>query len=107
MIWITGDTHGEFQRIRYPKGFSWLRNNERKPTENDYLIICGDFGGIWYDDEREIEQISRLLDNQPFKILYVTGNHENYDAYKKMPITEWNGGKIQKITDNVYRLMNG
>ena len=42
MIYITGDIHGEY----------WSCDNSYFPeqdemTKNDYLIICGDFGGIW------------------------------------------------------------
>ena len=38
MIYVTGDTHGEFERLgskHFPGG------------PGDYLIICGDFGGVW------------------------------------------------------------
>lgn len=38
MICVTGDTHGEFERLgskHFPGG------------PGDYLIICGDFGGVW------------------------------------------------------------
>ena len=38
MIYITGDTHAEFKRFS-KKVFD--------ATENDYVIICGDFGGVW------------------------------------------------------------
>lgn len=40
MIYITGDTHAEFSR------FSTKRFPEQKEmTKDDYVIICGDFGG--------------------------------------------------------------
>ena len=38
MIYLTGDTHAEFNRFS-KKIFD--------ATENDYVIICGDFGGVW------------------------------------------------------------
>ena len=38
MICVTGDTHGEFERFG-SKHFSG--------GLGDYLIICGDFGGVW------------------------------------------------------------
>ena len=39
MIFITGDTHAtiDIDKIR---NIDYL-------TEKDYLIICGDFGGVW------------------------------------------------------------
>ena len=41
-IYITGDTHGGFQRFgsRY---FPQQKNMGRE----DYLIVTGDFGGLW------------------------------------------------------------
>ena len=44
MIYVTGDTHGEITR------FSTRRCKTRnfRLTEKDYLIICGDFGGVWF-----------------------------------------------------------
>ena len=41
-IYITGDTHGDFRRFsadNFPEG--------KTLTKKDYVIICGDFGGIW------------------------------------------------------------
>lgn len=41
MIFITGDTHGNFSR------FSTKEFPEQKEmTKEDFVIICGDFGGI-------------------------------------------------------------
>lgn len=42
MIYITGDCHSDFSRFDIDK-FP-IRN---KMTKNDYVIICGDFGGVW------------------------------------------------------------
>ena len=44
MIYITGDCHGGFDRFENDK-FSNL-------TKNDYVIICGGFGGIWDQNKR-------------------------------------------------------
>lgn len=37
MIYVTGDTHSDFNRFSI----------QDKMTKYDYVIICGDFGGIW------------------------------------------------------------
>ena len=42
MIYITGDTHSNFTRFTEEK---FPIQNEM--TKNDYIIICGDFGGVW------------------------------------------------------------
>ena len=44
MIYITGDTHGNFQRI---KEFC----QEQQTTTNDYLIILGDAGINYFGDQ--------------------------------------------------------
>ena len=41
-IFITGDTHRSFQRL-----FNFQDFEQNDLTRDDYLIICGDFGGIW------------------------------------------------------------
>lgn len=35
------------------------------------------------------------------------GDHENFDLLAEYPITEWNGGKVQFISENVIHLMRG
>ncbi len=47
MIFVTGDTHGEFERFS-SKNFP----EQRGMTKDDYVIICGDFG-IWEDSPSE------------------------------------------------------
>ena len=42
MIYITGDTHADFSRFEKNK---FLIQTEM--TKDDYVIICGDFGGVW------------------------------------------------------------
>ena len=44
MLYVTGDTPGEEGRFLYKDSAI-----EKKLTENDKLIICGDFGYIWND----------------------------------------------------------
>lgn len=42
MIYITGDTHSDFTRFteeQFP-----IQTEMKK---DDYIIICGDFGGVW------------------------------------------------------------
>ena len=40
-VYITGDCHGEWTKLRQ---FSIMK----KLTEEDFIIVCGDFG-IWND----------------------------------------------------------
>ncbi len=100
-IFITGDTHRDFSKFRegaYPE--------LDKLTKEDYVIICGDFGGVW-DGSRLENQLLDWLDMRPYTVLFVTGNHENYDLLKEFPEAKWNGGKVQYIRQSVIHLMRG
>ncbi len=103
MIYITGDLHGHFDIAK-------LREDnfkeQEKLTRGDYLIICGDFGLVW--DFSDFELYWRnWLENRPWTTLWVDGNHENFGRLSEFPETDWNGGKIKKITDHVYHLCRG
>ena len=117
MIYITGDTHGEFNKLSY-KNFTEGKNL----TKNDYVIICGDFGLLFnyenigninpntpndpYYNEKELYWYNWLC-TRPFTVLFVDGNHENFNRLNTYPIIEWNEGKIHKISDNIFHLMRG
>ena len=45
MVYITGDTHAVFTRFG-TKVFP----EQKEMTKDDYVIICGDFGGVWDKD---------------------------------------------------------
>ena len=87
MIYITGDTHGNFKKI-----FDFLNNNkfnEQKQKENKYLIILGDCGINYYLDERD-SKIKKELSKLPIKFICIHGNHEerpqNIKTYKLINI---------------------
>lgn len=104
MIYITGDCHGNFERL----------NNSNFPEQkdmakDDYVIICGDFGAIWNKDKESKAESMVLdwLDFKPFTTLFVDGNHENFDRLYAYPAEEWHGGKTHKIRSSVLHLMRG
>lgn len=41
-IYMTGDTHGEFTRFKKD-----IFYEQTELSKDDYVIICGDFGGVW------------------------------------------------------------
>lgn len=103
MIYITGDTHGNHDIAKlFPGSFP----EGKELTRNDYLIITGDFGGIWFGDKRD-DQTLEFYEEKKYTVLFVDGNHENFDALNKYPVLKWNGGKIHKIRENVFHLMRG
>ena len=104
MIYITGDTHSDFSRFT-EENFPI----QSEMTKNDYIIICGDFGGVWTFEEESSREKDTLdwLDNKNFTTLFVDGNHENYTRLYNYPMKKWNGGKVHKIRDSVLHLMRG
>lgn len=78
-------------------------------TKEDFVIICGDFGGIWNKDEESEKETMLLdwLDGKSFTTLFVDGNHENFDRLYNYPVEEWHGGKVHKIRPSVIHLMRG
>lgn len=98
MIYITGDIHGEYKRLENKK--------LKKLTENDCLIVCGDFGFLWDDSERE-KAVLRKISDKHFKTLFVDGTHENFHLLDRLPVVELFGGRAQQAEKNIYRLMRG
>lgn len=96
-IYITGDTHGDFSRFA-------SRAFEEPP--GSYVIICGDFGGIWDGSSRENYWLDWLA-AKPYTFLFVDGNHENYDVLNAFPVSKWNGGNVHFIRNNIIHLMRG
>ena len=104
MIYITGDCHSDFTRF----------NNENFPIQtemikDDYVIICGDFGGVWtFEEESAYEkEILDWLEQKNFTTLFVDGNHENFTRLYNYSVEDWHGGKGHKIRQSVLHLMRG
>lgn len=102
-VYITGDTHGyiDIDKLSYRR---WPES--RHLTDNDYLIICGDFGLVWGGSQTE-DMWLEWFDNKPYTTLFCLGNHENYDLIKTYPIIDYLGGKVRQISEKVFCLMNG
>ena len=68
MIYLTGDTHGEFSRLEiFHQRFSL--------TKEDTLIILGDAGVNYYGNRLD-DMKKRQLQDLPFSIFCIHGNHE-------------------------------
>lgn len=101
-IFITGDTHGDID---------WGKlNNRQFPvgktlTRDDYVIVCGDWGGVWGDGTDRYVQ--KWWKDKPYTLLFVDGNHENFEKLNEFPTEIWNGGRIHRIAENIIHLMRG
>ena len=104
MIYITGDTHipediNKLSTKRFPEA--------QNMTSNDYVIICGDFGGVWNGKNEERYWIKWLYDKK-FITLFVDGNHENHQMLNdNYPVVEMFGGKTHQVNDKLFHLMRG
>ena len=102
-IYITGDTHCD---IDWNKLNTSNFPEQKQMTKDDYVIIAGDFGGVWGMDNTD-RYIIKTYENRNFTTLFVDGNHENHDALDQYPVEQWHGGKIHRISDTVIHLMRG
>lgn len=98
MIYLTADTHGELDRFDSPQ--------MRRLKAGDTLIVCGDFGFIWDGGPAE-DKILKKLGKKKYQILFVDGTHENFDLLEQYPVSQWNGGKVRRINENLYHLLRG
>lgn len=105
MIFVTGDTHSDFSRFS-TKNF-YEQKDMADPADN-LVVICGDFGGVWCDSEtRQEKHELDWLNSKPFTLVFVPGNHENYKALRKYPLTDFHGAKSRKIRDHIYMIERG
>ena len=105
-IFLTGDVHfdvdiGKLSKKKFPV--------QSELTKDDYLIILGDFGMIWYNDENtDLEAYWREVQtNRKYTTVVVLGNHENYNRIEKLPEVEMFGGVVWKYTDSIFILKRG
>ena len=102
MLYITGDTHGNFDRI-----LKWTET--AKPNKDkDFLFILGDFGYIWDNKRTSFEKDNLdFISCLPITTLFIDGNHENHERLNSMRVVNFSGGKAHKVYDSIYHLMRG
>ena len=111
MIYLTGDTHSEFRRFQ-----KQIFPEQKEMTKEDFVIILGDFGGVWYRSDSKDTRARKTedhnldeLDARSFTTLFLPGNHENYDRLlgEEFPEKSFAGGRVKVIRPSVYMLMRG
>ena len=103
-IFLVGDTHGTIDIHKISRFYHIMKNELSK---DDYLIILGDDGIIWNENNNKDNYLIKWYNNKPWKTLFVDGNHCNFNKLYKYPEENWNGGKINKISDSIYHLRRG
>ena len=87
MIYITGDTHGDFHRVeQFCEKF--------QPTHDDILIILGDAGFNYFRDWRD-QHIKKKISKLPITVFSIHGNHEQRpETISSYHSIEWHGGHV-------------
>lgn len=98
MVYITGDMHGDEMRL-YARAI-------RKIKKGDTLIVVGDFGFIW-DGNKTEQNLLNYLGKRRFNVCFVGGTHENYDLINSYRQTTWKGGRVNRISKNLFYLNRG
>lgn len=102
MLYITGDTHGNFDRI-----LKWTETTNLN-KDKDFLFVLGDFGYIWDSKRTSFEKDNLdFISCLPFTTLFIDGNHENHERLNSMRVVNFSGGKAHKVYDSIYHLMRG
>ena len=99
MIFITGDTHGD---IDYKK---LLILKEKNLSCDDYLIICGDAGICW--SPFDFARFLRLYNDIGCTIIFVDGNHENFDMLNMCDLVEYKGALMHQIDEHIFHVLRG
>lgn len=99
-ILLTGDIHGDLTRI--------LNIKDEGMTKEDIVIVLGDFGIIFFNDEDYITKALNLIGQKNFTTAFVDGNHENFNLIEKFEeIVSWNEGQIGLLPGGVIHLLRG
>lgn len=111
-VYIAGDTHGGMDMHKLSR--RELRRRDIKLGKDDYLIILGDFGfpfldADWQTEHNEYHWWIKWFRDRAYTVLFIDGNHENFNFWDKQEITEWHNGKVQihPHASNVIHLMRG
>lgn len=100
MIYVTGDIHGD--------QILWDACISNFLKEGDNIIVLGDFGIGFFDGRYWPEEMFYdYLAEQKYTVLFIDGNHENFEKLNSFPVDQWHGGRVQFIRSNVIHLMRG
>lgn len=104
MIYVTSDTHvpSDIHKLNR-KNFG----QRAAAGENDVLLICGDFGGVWAGDGTERYWLD-WFNKKQFTTLFIDGNHENHHRLAaEFDEVDFGGAKVHQIREKVFHLMRG
>lgn len=74
-------------------------------NKSDAIVVLGDFGLVW--EEPMNKELFNFYNELPCEVLFVDGNHENFDYLQKFPRGYKYGSEITKISNNISHLRRG
>lgn len=92
-LYLTGDTHGEnIER------FSYNRHEFLKGlTADDVAVVLGDAALMWPGLEAETLRFLQNMEAKPFQVVFLFGNHDNYDWAETLPEVDAFGGRLRQV----------
>lgn len=98
MIYVTGDMHGDIERL-YDPSFKKLK-------EGDTLIIAGDFGFLWNDTKKE-RKLLKYLGTRKYTVCFLDGAHDDMNKLNRYRKTVYKGGVVHRIYKKLYHMCRG
>ena len=98
MIFVTGDTHGDYDALN--------SRDLKQLKKGDKLIITGDFGFVWDHSKKELKNLAKLS-KKKYDILFVDGAHENFELLREYKEVDLYCGRGYKLASNIYLLKRG
>jgi DNA repair exonuclease SbcCD nuclease subunit len=103
-VFVRGDTHcnalGEMKNLNtknFPEG--------NDLDKQDYLIIVGDFGFIFHNQQTKEEKYwLNWLKEKPWTTLFIDGNHDNHPKLAWLKRVDMFGDKVGYVNDSVFYL---
>ena len=100
MFYLTGDIHGN-QVLWDTCINSFLKSGDKIAVPGD--IGIGFFDGKFWTEEMFFDYIAE----QDYTVLFCDGNHENFEKLNGYVVSDWNGGRVHFIRNNLIHLMRG
>lgn len=101
--YVTGDLHGEIginKIVQFNKDIKDL-------DKSDIIIIAGDFGLVWNNSKQEQYWQNWIDKIFMATVVFVDGNHENFDLLYSLPIINKFEGSVHKINNSIFHLQRG
>lgn len=89
-VFLTGDKHGDFSSV-----FNFIEKFEL--GFGDWIIILGDAGICWRNDKKDMEEFIKYYESKyEVMLMFVPGNHENWDILDNIPLAPSGVGEISE-----------